>query len=580
MSGRKKQFCVLFIAFLAFLAVPSAAQNVLFEQGRSDYKIVIPSRASSVERHSAKEFQDVIYKISSVRLPVVTSDAMLNGRNVYIGYSAFMKTAAGIAEPSAEDEAFTYFTKSGNLFIFGGRSAGTMYGVYSFLEHELGVHWLTSDCTIIPKKEKFVMGNLRNSQKPAMAYRHVFYFDAQNHVDWAAHNRLNGVSGARVTQEYGRFGGLWGVHSMGVLVPSATYYSRHPEYFSLRDGRRIPDGQLCLSNPNVIQLLTEKMEQVVRDNPNFHVFSLSQNDNDLFCTCRKCRAIEQRYGSHSGLMIWAVNQVAENIGRRHPDVRLMTLAYRYTQDPPVGIKPSDKVIIQLSDVHNCFAHPFTSPDNAQFLADLSGWQKLTPHIYLWDYVTNFFHYLLPYPIMHTLQSNYKLLASRNVYGVMAEGQYQTEGAGFDALNAWLIAKMMWNPNENVDSLARIFIQGYYGKAAADVMDYYQLCNNLVSKESHVVFTSDYNNPMYTAKFMSEGRSMLDRARRQVAGEPLIAKRVDKLMAQILYLEVCKNRTKAVRSGAYPSLLKIIRTHKMNINENTSADQYLRKEGYI
>ena len=41
--------------------------------------------------------------------------------------------------PEDGDEGFTYRSVGDDLWIYGGKQRGTMYGVYSFLENELGV---------------------------------------------------------------------------------------------------------------------------------------------------------------------------------------------------------------------------------------------------------------------------------------------------------------------------------------------------------------------------------------------------------------------------------------------------------
>ena len=54
----------------------------------------------------------------------------------------------------------------------------------------------------------------------------------------------------------------------------------------------------------------------------------------------------------------------------------------------------------------------------------------------------------------------KRLCSYKDYGVktiLMLGQYESEWGEFSEMRAWVSAKLMWNPEQNVDSLAKKFI---------------------------------------------------------------------------------------------------------------------------
>ena len=77
--------------------------------------------------------------------------------------------------------------------------------------------------------------------------------------------------------------GYWGVHALGTHVPVEKYFATHPEYFCLRDGKRYGGyGQPCLSNPDVLQITIESVRRIMREQPDFLIYSVEQNDNQLF----------------------------------------------------------------------------------------------------------------------------------------------------------------------------------------------------------------------------------------------------------------------------------------------------------
>ncbi|MBR4758435.1 MAG: DUF4838 domain-containing protein, partial [Bacteroidaceae bacterium] len=272
------------------LAVKSCTANKLFRNGKSDYQIVLPSDASESEKTAARELQEYIQEISGATLPV-TNDEEAGKHRIFVGFSPQVAALTGEQKPDANDEGFTYRTVGRDLLIWGGSQRGTMYGVFTFLEKELGIHWLTSDCTVVPKRQSWTLSQLNHSEQPAIAYRYSNYAVANNVPAWSAHTREN-TKWTASTNEYGNLEAYYGAHTMGWLVPAEEFYATHPEYFSLRDGKRMSSyGQLCLSNPEVLELCKTRLKQRMRENPGYRIYSLSQNDNFNFCQCEKCQAI-------------------------------------------------------------------------------------------------------------------------------------------------------------------------------------------------------------------------------------------------------------------------------------------------
>jgi len=101
-----------------------------------------------------------------------------------------------------------------------------------------------------------------------LEYRETFWADAFN-GDWAARNKSNGNSEGLEDKHGGKvgYGGSF-VHTFATLVPPATYFKEHPEYFSEVGGKRV-DGyaQLCVTNEDVKKLITAKVLAFLRETP-------------------------------------------------------------------------------------------------------------------------------------------------------------------------------------------------------------------------------------------------------------------------------------------------------------------------
>src|SRR5262249_48277631 len=258
------------------------------------------------------------------------------------------------------------------------------------------------------------------------------------------------------------------VHTFNDLLPPKQYFDAHPEYYSLVNGKRMKGTyQLCLTNPDVLQIAIEKVKEWIRRSPNATIFSVSQNDTYDNCQCDNCRAVEQQEGAPSGVVLRFVNALADAIAKDHPNVLIDTLAYQWTEDPPKLVRPRPNVRIRLAPIGACVAHGFDKCDaNKKVLSNLEAWAKITNQLYIWQYCTNFANYLQPLPDLDEIRDDTRLFKQRGTVGLFYEGAYAQGGGGeMSELKAYLMAKLMWNPNRPAEPIIAEFLDGVYGKAA-------------------------------------------------------------------------------------------------------------------
>lgn len=551
------------IVVLFFPCVLFGAEIQLFANGRSDCSIVVNDHASVTEKTAAQELQQYIKSMSGVTLPIEVYPGKSKSHRVFIGWNE----RCGNIRPDDNDEGFTYFTLGSDLYIYGGRNRGTMYGVFSFLERELGVHWFTGSFTQVPRRSSMILDRLNRSERPVIRERLDYYHDAVNHRDWACHNLVN--TGLSVSEgKYGQMSATWGVHTFQQLIPPSEYFKKHPDYFSLYQGRRSDNAQLCLSNAAMRKELVKNLRKVISENPGYWCYDVSQNDNRRACECEQCVKLTRHYGGHSGLMIWFVNQVAGEIEKTHPDVLISTFAYLYTRHAPEsGIKPAKNVVVKLCDIECCMAHPLNECEqNRDFMNDLDHWKKLTDKIYIWDYTTGFLNYLMPFPNFDVLAKNYRFFSQSNVIGILELGSWDAPWSEFSELKQWLIAKLLWNPYQDTDSLARVFINGYYGAAASNVQQYYDLCRRLVTPASHFTIKLEWNSRFYNDSFISKGNKILEKAVKQCKDAATL-QRVRRLQAQTLYLQLRRQSAKALTKGTPQHFRDIIKADNTIVREH-------------
>jgi len=532
----------------------------LVEAGKSDYTIILSKEASASEKHAAAELQKFLREISGAELPIAVEGLARPAHMIVLGDGeAFRSLNAAVDLKDLGDEGFAIQTVGPHLMIVGGRLRGTMYGVYTLLEEQLGCRWYTSTVSYIPKTSTIALKPLSIVQKPDFEYREPFYTDAWD-PDWAARNKVNGSHTRLDEQRGGKISYVPFVHTFDGLIPKAQYFEKHPEYFSLIDGVRRGgpwEGQLCLTNPDVQRIALETVMRWMEQNPNATIFSVSQNDNVAYCLCETCAAVDAEEGSPAGLLLRFVNTIAAEAAKKHPGKLIDTLAYQYTEKPPKITKPLPNVRIRLCPISNCEHHPYEQrccPQNAAFMDNLAGWDAITDSLYIWHYNTIFANYLLPQPDLDEIAADIPLYKRSGVKGIFMQGTYTamqdnrpTGGGGFmDDLKQYLIAKLLWNTRADVKAIRADFLNGFYGKAAGPVDQYLNLLHDKVRRDNIHGFI--FNSPQATAGLMTPeivaaADKLFDEAQSLAENEEVLA-RVKHARLSLEYFKVMQEANQA------------------------------------
>ncbi|MBT3382933.1 MAG: DUF4838 domain-containing protein [Prolixibacteraceae bacterium] len=542
--------------------IPFASGNFInhtfFENESTDYVIIIGEDASESEQWAAKELQHWLEQVSGAKFPIKTDEVEIVEKEIIIGYNKHSLSLFGADTkiPSDTDETYLYKNEGAKILLLGGKERGSMYAVFSFLENEFGCRWYTPLVSVIPSKKEYLFNYINHTESPTLQVRNDFYYEAFDPI-WAARNKINGAMNFR--EQKGGVEGYWSVHTFFPFMPPAEYYDNHPEYYSLIDGERVHErAQLCLTNPDVLDIITERLRETIRKNPEYLIYSVSQNDWRNPCQCEKCQAIAKKEGSESGPIIWFVNQVAERIKDEFPDKYVGTLAYQYTRKPPTNIVPHENVVVRFCSIECCFAHDFNSCEqNAEFIGDLEGWAAIAPHMYIWDYVVNFSHYILPYPNFKVLQSNIKTFIDNKAIGIMEQAAYQSRGGEFAELRAYLIGKLLWNVNVDVDEVIDDFMVGYYGRSGQYVRAYFDFLHGRLTPDTHIHLGLRPDDILFSGDFVREAEKIFDQAERVAENEEIL-NRVEMARLPIMYLKCLRSPIEAKYDGTYERFNEVVK----------------------
>ncbi len=475
---------------------PSLPENALrlADEGRSEYVIVVAADCAPAEKTAASELQAYIAAMSGVTLPIVPDSEAAAAHEIVVGVTN--RAEVGAYE---KEDSFRVHSQETSLYICGGSPRGTLYGVYHFLE-SLGCRFFAVDVETIPTQKTIaVLPETVIEMTPAFDYRDVYWscaFDPDFSAKLGMNASVNSGLGRYMTEELG--GGISYaehlVHSM-MYVVTTDMFAAHPEYFCERSGDRYCGGhnqyQACMTNPEVLQLTINSVRSWLEKHPDAGIVTVSQADNELYCTCAECQAIIDEEGTPAGPMLRFVNAVADAIAEDYPDVYVDTLAYHYTIVPPKVTKARDNVVVRFCLSNGCVSHAYNDPDcpdNQLIREAIVAWKEICPRLYVWDYNSNYTHYLCPKPNFSLLQTNAQFFCENKVVGAFYQGIYNEpngKNAEFGELRTYILAKLMWDPYADVDALTDEFMLVYYGEGGKYIKEYIQYLDSVVQKDSYV-----------------------------------------------------------------------------------------------
>ena len=456
---------------LSSLAFGASAQPVADEpedlilgfRGKSKYQIVVPDVApNAVADSSVTRAADLVrqaFAANKITLPVVKESAMDAARPAFfIGATKFAAANGGEASGLS---GFGYRHKVvGRNVIIAGHDApdtlaskrvsskepelpfeGTLFGAAEFVHRYVGARFLSPDesgTTFVPQSIIHV--------PPAL--------DVQSAPHFPEHDMRNGSELFFVANHCRRFIRIWSRfgHQHPSAVPIAEYGKSHPEYFILTGNVRQPevgatDGQLCLSNPDVQELIYKHV--LARCDEGFDVVELGQADGFRPCQCEKCAAL---YGIRPttkptdgiafnndpawGQKIWILHRdLAQRLMKDRPGKKVMLTSYGPTIAPPQSFRdfPANTIIEMMHSDAEAFA----------------AWKQLkvpggfSAYLYNWGN----FHLigLTPLNTVSMMAEQNRLLVENNVQSVQVNGSPGNGQWGLEGPNIYVYLRLGIDP---------------------------------------------------------------------------------------------------------------------------------------
>ena len=504
-------YCRKIILLLMLCSASAAyADFKLAENGRSAVRIKIGKAAPL--RLAQRELLESLRR-------VVASPVREGGHLIRIGTA---EELAGLNPElkrgllKAKNDAFAFQVADEEILIAGSCPRAALFGTYAFIEKYLGVRWFFPGRLgeHYPVRKNIAIPNGEFFQEASFRYRELNVCgtstDFISTYDWMARNRMNinprlwqmprftQEQKERYRLERGAFSAAGGHEGMRQVIPGALL-KKHPEYFALRDGKRVAEGRVnrCLSHPEVQKRMADYYIGILRDAPETVINFIGEDDSRAFCECESCRKMGTFNGrfSISTLFHRYCKSVGDRILKEFPKAHLRFWAYwnyREMPDDPAIRYESENSHLLYATHQKCYVHDFSenASCNRALYREMLEWKKRCPSFGIYDYRHDARTYYAPFEFvladdLKTLRKNGAVIWVDEV--TPALGTYPAKNAytNYSAdtfLSEWqtlyTAAKLLWDTSLDVNDLLAEAYGIYYGKAAPAMKKYHDFRKQL------------------------------------------------------------------------------------------------------
>lgn len=379
--------CLLTSFAVSALAAPERVQTNtvgIVAAGKSDWRIVCPPPASPAINWAARELQKYLGQVSGCKLPIVQRTRGKPALAVGLRPELSPEDRAVLPPPAQGYDGYAVAVvpatrkTPARIVIAGDNARGVIYGVYDVLER-LGCRWFyptqdAADPEVVPRRDTVALRTRSWTVASPMKYRicngSEWFFEMQaapalKQLEWAMKARYNGMGWQADTHtpletQYQQLAdsGLLAelakrdmllhgpAHCFNLLLRAEDHMTNHPEWFGLRDGKRVPQAfagaQFCWSNPEARKQFTDNVEAFARQAPQIRILCLVPFDGGQACECEPCKK-----AGASNLLMLLMGEVIERLKTCRPGLLVETVGgYGPMTDPPdnARIHPQQRVV--------------------------------------------------------------------------------------------------------------------------------------------------------------------------------------------------------------------------------------------
>jgi uncharacterized protein DUF4838 len=171
-------------------------------------------------------------------------------------------------------------------------------------------------------------------------------------------------------------GSEYGGHVLQILMPRERFQS-DPQYFPMAaDGTRMARGNLCVSNPDAVRIVSEGALGYIREYPENRILHIWGADvsKGAWCNCPECSKLSPQLQ-----YMKIVNAIASAEESAAGAIPVTYLAYHDTIDPDPKLRPLPNVWFEWAPRERCYVHAIDDSActiNGRYFDSLRGYVDL------------------------------------------------------------------------------------------------------------------------------------------------------------------------------------------------------------
>lgn len=491
----------------------------LVANGKPAASIILNGAQSDLrERFAAYELRRWVKAVTGAELPIFESDKNVEGTKIYIGHAFAGKQFSSSLKKLEDSEGYAFVPRDGNFYIFGANSKGTLFGTWRFIEENLDLIWsrpLDYGTIFEPLKNAKIVSKARLDIPSFKMRSWSMPGGVQNNEITNLYYARNGanpgltVIGYRpdhyLARMYARSIRVGGGFMYGYL---GKYKETNPEFFPLTDGKRklTNHAQPCFTNKLSVETIVKEARIHMDTAPDDNVYlDCGNEDTWVCCECDTCLApiklpdgttleAKSKFSDKDPLfrstqLYMFLNAVAEGLEKEYPDTKITTLAYIFSAEyPAVPIHKNVLSLFAPYPTHNMRfplrdSHSRGTAAGRTWAERFDDWCKGESPLAFYEYLGNaYFNAMADATAENLRDLKHK---AKNPYGINSEALQDFDqslyGIGnfkqmwdVNSMNMWVITRLMWDPDQNVDELRKEFIRKAYREAAPQMTEFWNI----------------------------------------------------------------------------------------------------------
>ncbi|MBP1989836.1 DUF4838 domain-containing protein [Paenibacillus eucommiae] len=502
--------------------VPTSGPQLIVD-GQGQASLILTTTATELEKQAAQELQSYMKQISGAQLPIVTDANAATGVKIFIGNAAPDPQLDQIRQGGTDPDSFRLSVSADTIQLIGLSERGTLFAAYELLE-QIGIRWFAPGeiGTEVPAMQTIRVKQQNTIQHPGVTSRYMggiyplFSQEPMDFVDefegkgWLDHSRGNNSTVAL------------GGHGL----PCTITAQERPDLYVQVNGK--PTSQFDVTKPEVLACVVDGALKFLEEHPDAKYLDLGPHDGDDFGTSAwDAEDYDPLMGSNSitDRYVKFYNLVLEQIEPQYPDVGIAFFAYLRYMRAPVREIPNPKLLPVIAPITVERIHSMENGMSWErsYLKDLiADWKKLGVDVSFYSYMYNLADPGLPFSMIN------RIVEEMNHFRDQGMNQLRFEvlpSWGYQGPSLYLMSKLSWNPELDVQETLTDYFSKFYGPAAEPMWNHFRKLEDTFAKADYYTGAVFDFIKILTPEVLSDLESTLAEAESAVPTDSKYAKRI-------------------------------------------------------